>query len=204
MARSETARNPADGIACDLWALLPEVAPAPSLLPFMLNCQPEWASGGDKHVWSTISWHAVAARGCDASSWPHRDVIAAPAPSLIRSGENRLRTRGQAADASGASGAANSRSTLSVVQAVVLAGQLILVLDNSICLVDLPSAQLTGTVSGQDLTHHANSDQGHPGHLPSPSSARLTMAYPGGETRVGSARTHVPHHCRVPPHSHRG
>jgi hypothetical protein len=58
-------------------------------------------------------------------------------------------------DASGASGAASSRNALRVVQAVVLAGQLTVVLDNSICLVDSPSAQLTGVVPGQDLTHHA-------------------------------------------------
>ena len=70
-------------------------------------------------------------------------------------GIGRLRTRGQAGDASGASGAASSRNALRVVQAVVLAGQLTVVLDNSICLVDSPSAQLTGVVPGQDLTHHA-------------------------------------------------
>lgn len=40
----------------------------------------------------------------------------------------------------------------------------LVVLDNTICLVDLPSAQLTGVVSGQDLTYHATGDQGHTGH----------------------------------------
>jgi len=39
LARSETARNPVDDAACDLWAPLPEVAQAPSLLPLMLNCE---------------------------------------------------------------------------------------------------------------------------------------------------------------------
>lgn len=37
------------------------------------------------------------------------------------------------------------------MQAIVLAGQLMVVPGNSICLVDLPSAQLTGVVSDQDL-----------------------------------------------------
>src|SRR6266576_5589216 len=55
-------------------------------------------------------------------------------------------TRGQAADA-WPSGAASSRSALRAVQAVVLAGQLMVVPENSACLVDLPSAQLTGVVS---------------------------------------------------------
>ena len=38
------------------------------------------------------------------------------------------------------------------MQAVALAGQLMVVLENSSCLVNIPTAQLTGIVSGQDLT----------------------------------------------------
>ncbi len=60
--------------------------------------------------------------------------------------------------------ASRAVGALSVMQAVALAGQLMVVLENSSCLVNLPSAQLTGIVSGQDLTHHATGDQGPPGH----------------------------------------
>jgi hypothetical protein len=46
------------------------------------------------------------------------------------------------------------------MRAVVLAGQLMVVRDKPICLVNLPSAQLTGIVSGQDITRRATGDQG--------------------------------------------
>jgi len=75
---------------------------------------------------------------------------------------NRLRIRGRAADASGAPGAASSRSPQR--RAGRCSCRSAHGCPRELCLVNLLSAQLTGIVSGQDLTHHATCDQGHPSH----------------------------------------
>jgi hypothetical protein len=83
-------------------------------------------------------------------------VIGVPYPvrreSIVYGYAVRLRTH-PARPASRAVGA------LSVMQAVAVAGQLMVVLENPSCLVNLPSAQVTGIVSGQELTRHATGDQ---------------------------------------------